>query len=240
MRWRVSPEVLAKLDLDAARREYVSGEAVFDEACGQGEVRILVSGVAAEARLLSDGRRQILALRLPGDALTPNAGDMVVALTRVRVVNGARLVACLGDASPEFQPLRRAWVTAGRIDQAILRDQVVRLGCMSAQERMAHVLLEVHERLAQVGLVRDTTFHMPLTQEAFGQVIGISVVHLNRTLQALRREGLVVARQGFITLVDRARLVDMAAYVSPFPVPWAPSASVTTRRADGGVLELAR
>ncbi|WP_293678901.1 Crp/Fnr family transcriptional regulator [uncultured Phenylobacterium sp.] len=94
-------------------------------------------------------------------------------------------------------------------------------------------LLEVHERLAQVGLATDATFHMPLTQDTISDVIGLSGVHLNRTLQTLRRDGLIVSRQGYITLTDRRRLVEIAAYVSRFPLAWQPSVgSETGRRAS--------
>lgn len=230
MRAKPDPGVLQNLVLDAERRHHEAGEAIFGQDANPSQVLVLVSGVAGEARVLADGRRQILALRFPGDALTPTVGEVLIALTRTRVADGARLVACLADPSTVFQPLRRAWVTASRTDQAILRDHVVRLGRMSAFERMAHMLLEVHERLAQVGLAGDASFHMPLTQEVISDVIGLSVVHLNRTLQALRREALVASRQGYVTLVDRPRLVEIAAYVSRFPMAWRPSATPASRR----------
>lgn len=216
--------------LDDVRCEFASGQTILGATAPQGELLVLVSGVAGESRMLSDGRRQILALRFPGDVLTAKPGEALIALTRVRVADGAKLMACLADASPEFQPLRRAWLATDRTDQAILRDQVVRLGRMSALERTAHMLLEAHERLAQVGLARDTVFHLPLTQEVMSDVIGLSVVHLNRTLQALRREGLLSSKQGYVTLLDRPRLVDITAYVSRFPRAWRPEASPAVRR----------
>jgi CRP-like cAMP-binding protein len=169
-------------------------------------------------------------LRFPGDALIPNDSEALVALTRARVADGLPLMTCLADASEDYQPLRRAWVAASRTDQAILRDQVVRLGRMSAFERTAHMLLEAHERLAHVGLATETTFHMPLTQGMLGDVIGLSVVHLNRTLQALRRSDLAVSKQGYITLIDRPRLMDIASYVSRFPVAWRPTQTHPSQR----------
>lgn len=230
MRAKPDAAVLKSLGLDAARRDHEAGEAIFGADVNPSQLRVLASGVAGEARVLADGRRQILALRLPGDTLTPSAGEVLVALTRTRVADGAGLAASLTDASAAFQPLRRAWAMASRTDQAILRDQVVRLGRMSAFERMSHMLLEMHERLAQVGLAGEASFHMPLTQEMVSDVIGLSVVHLNRTLQTLRREGLVTSRQGYVTLVDRPRLVDIAAYVSRFPMAWRPTATPASRR----------
>ena len=220
MRGRVDAGLVKSLDLDSSRCDSPAGHVIYGgDTCRQAAA-ILVSGVAAEAKMLAKGRRQILALRLPGDSISATPGEVVIGLTRTRIADGSRLMAALADGSDQFQPLRRAWVASGRTDQALLRDQVVRLGRMSAFERVAHLLLEIHERLAQVGLTQAMTFHLPLTQEMIGDVIGLSVVHLNRTLQALRREGLVSTQQGYVTLLDRQRLVEVAAYVSRFPVPW--------------------
>lgn len=220
MRARLEPDALSALEIDEVD-VLVAGSDAFVRAPKSG-VLILVSGVVGEVRVLKDGRRQIVALRLPGDILAPVKGEIVVALTRARVADGASLMARLADASDAYQPLRRAWLAAGRTDQAILRDQVVRLGRMSAFERMAHIFLEAHERLAQVGLAVGVSFHLPLTQQMISDVVGLSVVHLNRTLQLLRRGGLVTARHGYVTLVDRAQLVEIASYVSRFPVAWEP------------------
>lgn len=219
-RTRVDPASLSELRLDPGRSTFEPGvEIRGPEGCSR-PAQLLTEGVVGEVRCLDDGRRQILALRFPGDVLLPGDGETLVALTRVRTADGARLLARLSDASPAHQPLRRAWVAAGRVDQALLRDQVVRLGRMSAYERVAHMMLEIHERLGQVGLVSETTFHLPLTQEMVSDVAGLSVVHLNRTLQNLRRDELVGFRHGYVTLKDRARLVQVASYVSAYPAAW--------------------
>lgn len=225
MRTGFDRDVLGDCAIDQNRRDVGPGQPIFAGGGDAGGVLVLTAGVAGEVRRLADGRRQILALRFPGDALLPSPGEELVALTRVRAADGAGLMRRLADASADCQPLRRAWVAAGRTDQAILRDQVVRLGRMSALERVAHMLVEAHERLAQIGLARDSTFHLPLTQDMVSDVIGLSVVHLNRTLQALRKDGLVASRQGYVTLADRRRLVEISAYVSRFPRAWAPDAT---------------
>lgn len=217
MRARVAPATLEALRLDHVTT-LEAGEALPVEP--KGLVRLLVAGVVGEVRMLADGRRQIVALRLPGDALPRSEREELVALTRVKVADGAPLMARMADASEASRPLRLGWLAAARIDEAMLRDQVVRLGRMSAFERTAHFLLEAHERLAQVGLAADASFHLPLTQEVMSDVVGLSVVHLNRTLQSLRRDGLVSARQGYVTLANRPELVEIAGYASRFPVAW--------------------
>lgn len=238
LRTRVDIDLIDGLALDAEGPTYPAGEVIFSPGATPGAEALLVSGVAAEVRRLGDGRRQILALRLPGDGLACQPADNVVALTPVRLAPSDGLRVALADPSPQYHDLRRGWIAAERADQALLRTQLVRLGRMSALERTAHLLLEIHERLARVGLATEHAFHLPLTQEMVSDVIGLSIVHLNRTLQALRRDGLVGLRQSYVTLTGHERLAELAAYLSPFPAPRSPgpAARETTRRlaaADG-------
>jgi CRP-like cAMP-binding protein len=91
-------------------------------------------------------------------------------------------------------------------------DQVVRLGRRSALERLAHLIMEVHERLQRTGLADRATLPWPLTQEAMADVLGLSIVHVNRTLQQLRREGLITLRAGRAVIPDVERLAALAGW----------------------------
>jgi len=81
-------------------------------------------------------------------------------------------------------------------------NQLMRLGAMQAKERTAHLLLELYHRLACVKLAEDFAFEMPLTQEQLADVLGLSAVHVNRTLQALRHERLIECR-GFRICISK-------------------------------------
>ena len=224
MRTHLDPETLEAFQVDDVGRRIEAGDEIFPRASAHSGAQVLLSGVVGEVMRLNGGRRQIVAVRLPGEVLLASEGEALVAMTRTRLADGASLIGCLASRSENYQLLRRAWVASARLDQAILRDQVVRLGRMSAVERTVHFLLESHERLAHVGLAADTNFNLPLTQEMLSDVVGLSVVHLNRTLQSLRRGNLIAVRSGYITFVDRPRLISIAGYVSRFPVPWRPRA----------------
>lgn len=181
---------------------------------------LLVAGAAGEIRTLDARRRQILRLRLPGDVIYACDHDVVLALGRVTVADARPFLQRLDN--PEASPfLRRAWLEMGRLDQNLSRDHMVRLGRMTALERVAHLLLETHARLADVGLAEGDTFQLPTTQEAMSDLLGLSGVHLSRTLQALRREKLVSLKAGRLVLLDRLRLTDLSrlrrASVTDFP-----------------------
>lgn len=175
---------------------------------------IIVSGWACELRILPDGRRQIFTFLLPGDTIdaraTTSIGSRgVVALTRLEVVNpGPHLAADPGGRDAVLNALNEA---ALRKEERIY-DHLVRMGRLSAKERVVHLLLELFERLESVGLVRGDTFKIPLTQEVFADALGLSIVHINRTLKELRKDGSVSIKSGSVTLQNRPRLASLSCY----------------------------
>jgi CRP-like cAMP-binding protein len=98
------------------------------------------------------------------------------------------------------------------LEETFLANQVVRLGRQSAYERMAHLLLGFHDRLDAVGLAQGGAFAMPFTQEVLSDVLGLSTVHTNRTLQQLRREHLIESHGMTMRLMDIKLLAEIADY----------------------------
>jgi CRP-like cAMP-binding protein len=76
-------------------------------------------------------------------------------------------------------------------DAAVLAKWVSNLGRKDAREAMAHLLCEIGMRMERAGLGTGELFNLQATQEQLAEAPGISPVHTNRTLQALRVEGLV-------------------------------------------------
>ncbi len=203
-----------------------AGGEIIPAGRGPGAPKLLVSGVAGEVRALGDGRRQILRLRLPGDLLYACDYEAVVALGRAHVADARPFLQALNDPGAPAG-LRRAWLALGQADQDMLRDQLVRLGRMTASERVAHFLLETHHRLGHLGLTDGDTFHLPATQEVLSDLIGLSVVHLNRTLQALRRSELISLRNGRVEVLQREALIDLCDWR-----PVGPPSPVATSEAE--------
>jgi CRP-like cAMP-binding protein len=182
---------------------------------------IIISGWACDMRILPDGRRQIFSFLLPGDTIEARGGGSigirgVVALTRLEVVDSGRQLAAEADRR---EALIQALNEAAQRTEQRLYDHIVRMGRLSAKERLIHLLLELCERLEKVGLVDCDTFKIPLTQEIFADALGLSVVHVNRTLKTLRKEGLVQIKCGSVTLFDRPKLARVSCYRSPSDDP---------------------
>jgi len=89
---------------------------------------------------------------------------------------------------------------------AVFREWMLGLGRREAYGRMAHLLCELYVRLKAVGLTNGDAYAFPLTQAEFGDALGLSTVHVNRTLQDLRGEGLITLRSGSVAVLDWDRL----------------------------------
>ncbi len=188
-----------------------AGQDLLSAEAGGHRPQLLTEGWACHQRLLSDGRRQIFDFILPGDGVGVSAfhrGDTVeaVALTPVVAVDAGRLVKAVQDRSGTASGLAEAVRQMGCRDRVRLSNQVLRLGLQTAYERLVHLILELHSRLEVIGLVSDDSFAMPVRQEALADAVGISQVHVNRTLQQIRKDGLFDMRAGRITLKKIARM----------------------------------
>lgn len=179
-------------------------------------IHIMLDGWAARYKTLPDGSRQITAFLLPGDicdmgaAVLKHTDHSVVALTQVTIASITR--AALIEATRERSSLAQAFWWASLVDEAVLRTWIVNLGRRDAYARIAHLLCELHARLKRVGLVQDGEFSLPLTQEQLADALGLTSVHVNRTLQRLRTEGLVELRNRTLTILDAERLGEAATF----------------------------
>src|SRR5262249_33912982 len=106
---------------------------------------------------------------------------------------------------------------------AIHREWVANVGRRPAYARIAHLFCELWFRLKSVGLSHNYTFDLPVTQTDLGDATGLSLVHVNRTIQRLRADGLISVSNGRVVLLDWQRLTEVAgfdpAYLSKPPIP---------------------
>jgi CRP-like cAMP-binding protein len=169
-------------------------------------VHLIVEGWAARYKLVPDGGRQITAFLIPGDfcdAHVPILGRMdhgIAALTAARIAFIAHdAIVALPLERPR---LARALWWATLVDEAILRDWIVNIGRRDAYAGIAHLICELHARLRNVGLADDGRFALPLTQDVIADALGLTSVHVNRILQRLRSEDLIVLRGGTLDIID--------------------------------------
>ena len=177
--------------------------------------RFLLSGWACRQRVMSDGRRQIFGFLIPGDVVGAPSGPLtsafasVVALTPVVIVD-VPLSEDKHVNSAAVSIYAKLITAAEHETERLLYDHIVRLGRMNGLERMAHLLLELRRRLSRVGLANGQSFPMPLRQESLGDALGMSTVHVNRTMQQLRLRKLIHCSGREVTVLDPVRLAALA------------------------------
>lgn len=119
---------------------------------------------------------------------------------------------------PVAQPgsaLAEAYARSAALHEHYLLCQITRLGRLSAYKRVADWLLETQARLAMAGVPTVDQFLVPLTQELLADALGLTSVHVNRTLQALRRDELITWQAGLASVLDRRRLEKLADHKPP-------------------------
>lgn len=193
-------------------------------AVGEGEepkvVRLMVSGWAYRFKDLPDGRRQIVGIFLPGDFCDLNVyilrkmDHSIAALTPIsyHAIPPGRLEKLVADHPRVGQAL--LWQEL--VHSSIQREWLLNLGRRSARERLAHLFVELFMRLRVIGMARDNECAMPLTQNDLADATGVTSVHLNRTIQELRQEGLVELKAKRLYIPDLERLKDVAMFNSNY------------------------
>ena len=177
---------------------------------------LVLDGWLVRSKDLPSGERQVMEIHLPGDFADLHGFTLkqldhdLIAITEcvIGYVPHERLM----ELTEKHPRLARIYWLSTNIDAAITREMALSLGQRSAISRMAHLFCELHTRLAIIGRTDGDTFEFPLTQRELGECLGLTVVHVNRTLQELRRRGLVRAENRHVTITDRRGLEDVAEF----------------------------
>ncbi len=215
--------LLSPAEIDALRRiegpptEVRAGGHVFREGDHPGALCLLLEGWAYRYKRLSGGRRQIFAVLLPGDicesrsAASGRADHGVCALTSSRVAWTPDDQ--LTDATREFPRIAEGLWRARLLDESLLRAWLLNLGLRKAPARVAHLFCELACRTRAAGLMQpDESFAFPMTQLELGDSLGLTSVHVNRVLQALRAQGLIDLKNGVLRILDNPSLRKLAGF----------------------------
>lgn len=170
-----------------------------------GRCVLLVKGQALRFRMLDDGRRQIMSYPVPGDILDLQGVFMemdhgVAALTACEVTHISH--AAVERTMHDHPGVARALWRMAFTESAIFREWMVGMGRRTARARIAHLFCEQVLRLSAVGLLNRNRVPLPLTQQHLSDSLGLSVVHTNRVLQSLRKEGVISFRGGQLIVID--------------------------------------
>jgi CRP-like cAMP-binding protein len=195
-------------------REVAAREDVIAQGDRTGGVKLLLEGFACRYKTLEDGRRQIVAYFVPGDLCDLR----VFILKRMDHSIGAIAPSRIATIAPEnvlnllhtYPTLTTALWWSTLVEEAIAREWIVNVGQRNALERMAHLFCELLYRFRAVGLNQGLSCTLPLTQVELAETLGLSSVHVNRTLQQLRRQKLITLDAGTLTIQDLHALEELS------------------------------
>jgi CRP-like cAMP-binding protein len=192
------------------------GDVLIEEGTEHPFVYRLCEGWACRTRKLGDGREQCILIFLPGDLLAVKSMFVNCHPDTVRALSRANIERI------DYRELHDAYLRDGDVanlctwqlmeEERRLHSWVVGLGQGSAEERMALLLVDFHGRLAAAGRIsaKTMTFDMPLTQSQLADHLGITAIHTNRVLKSFRQRGIVIVRDGQVSILNSVELVRTA------------------------------
>ncbi|KKB76921.1 hypothetical protein VW35_16165 [Devosia soli] len=202
--------------LPVQERFYTRGSEIIPDGEISTSCCLILEGYAYRSKTLPDGNRQIFSLHTSGDI--PDLHSLY--LPKMDHTLGA-ISDCIVARIPHDavkDALMRAPSLIGLlwrdtlIDAAAFRAWMLMLGQADAASRMAHLFCELYIRQSMAGLADGNSFALPLTQTDLSDILGTSVVHTNRTLQDLRRRGLLDFDQQVVTILAWEELRALAQF----------------------------
>lgn len=173
----------------------------------------VLSGMGLRYKLLSNGKRQVLNLIMPGDFIGLQAGLLSEMGHSVEATT--RMTLCVFDRASVWslfkdQPHRAfdvTWLAA--IEEHFLGDALSALGQRSALQAMAWAFTRIFLRGEALGLVENRRMRFPYKQQDIAHALGLSLVHTNKTLATLRGRQLAQWSDGVLQVTDIEELAEV-------------------------------
>jgi CRP-like cAMP-binding protein len=167
---------------------------------------VLLSGFAYRSKIAGSGARQILSIHLRGDlidlqnSLLDQADHSVQALTGIDVAYIPHQA--ILDVAVGYPNIARALWHDTLVDGSVFREWILNVGQRDARQRISHLLCELALRQEEAGVCEGPHYEWPMTQEQIGDATGLTSVHVNRTVQRMRNDGLIATNARTLTITD--------------------------------------
>ena len=193
------------------------GDVLIEEGTSNTRLYTVLEGVLIRSRSLDDGRRQIVNFMFPGDliglqgAFDEPSSHAIEALVDARLCqfrrgDFERLIAQHPSLGYDI-----TWLAAK--EETALEGHIVSLGQRNARERVTYLAVWLLERALSTCLASDSNvLALPITQAQIADMLGLSLVHTNRTIRQLEREGLVEWKSRQVCVPDMKRAADFAQF----------------------------
>lgn len=193
-----------------------AGDVLVPEQARTTQSMLVTNGFVCRYKISPEGKRQILAIHIPGDFVDLHSYPLkrlehsVGALSDVTVaVVPHEAIRSMTAQSPTLTEL--LWRST-MIDAAMNREWLLNVGTRGAAERIAHLVCELSTRMERVGLSDGLHFPLPMTQTDLGDAVSLTAVHVSRMLRQLREQGLADIKAGKVKVFDREKLCAFACF----------------------------
>jgi len=204
------------LSLEEGPKEWPKNTLLWHQGDQSDSFYTLKKGWACSFRDLEDGTRQVLDVYVPGDIVGLRQFSFRKHITSVTMLSDAELCAFprhhLNDIFSSSLLLCSIMFMITSRDQAILLERLVNLGRRSAREKLAHFLVELSHRLRRTNTYIENHLSLPLSQSVLADALGLSAVHVSRTFQEFRQEGLLNTGNSHLELIDIKALAAVAGF----------------------------
>lgn len=200
--------------LPAVIRHYAPGQAIVRDGDRPAVCCLISQGFCVRSKTTSNGRRQILSIHIPGEIPDLQSLHLHVLdhdlTTLTECTLGFISHVSLREITRQRPNVAEVFWRDTLIDAAMFRDWIVNVGQRAAPSRLAHIVVELRERLRVIGMVQGARFEMPLTQEQLGEAMGITSVHVSRIVKQLREDNVLELHRGSVTVIDEQKLLELA------------------------------
>lgn len=179
------------------------GQVLVMEGAETNSVLCVLGGWLSQSKCLPEGEIQIVDFALPGDIVESGATGGSVSAVTIEALTDVKVAVV---PAPTWEAMKRSRPDLGRVVSSIraasrarLAERMLRLGRGRAVMRMAYALLELQVRLEAIGQSTAGRFHLPMNQRVLGDFIGLSSVHVCRTLGQLTGSG-IIEMEGHMTI----------------------------------------
>jgi CRP-like cAMP-binding protein len=175
---------------------------------------LILEGFAVRSKTTDEGKRQILAIHIPGEMPDLHSLHLKVMDHDLSTLSKCQVGFINHDAihrlTRERPDVASALWRETLVDAAVFREWIVNVGRRDATARLAHVVAELRERLNVIGLLKDHHFGLPMTQMDLADTLGLTPIHVNRVLQQLRKEGVLDIKKETVSFASAERLDHIA------------------------------
>ena len=208
----------AVLSLPNTVRTLENGQYVVREGDVPTHSCLVVSGFAVRHKITGNGARQIVNVHMAGDMV-----DLQNSLLKLADHNVQALTTMTAAFIPREALVELAFARTGvgkalwletLIEGSIAREWIANVGRRDSRTRVAHLLCEFAYRLDAVGIGKECNYELPMTQEQIADAVGLTPVHVNRTLKALDADGLTTRSRRSVVINDLARLAEVGDFRS--------------------------